>query len=158
MHGSTAVAMDNMKPRDFILSTPPLLRLTPEAEAAIEGMVEAADQFSLALRNALAPVLAEGESREALREAFYDRTQAAFEAALTAPDALGWRDTCRRTAMALFESRALPGLADRDTKAQQAIVQAHRNLAGTFNGYGGYGKRAFEALDLPLPAKKKDAA
>lgn len=171
-------AMDNMKPRDFILSTPPLVTLTPAGVAVLEGLIEAADQFSLALRSALAPVVAEGESREALREDFYARTQTPFEemlAALAGGDegaaadvaeirekrAQGWRDTCRRVALALFEARALPGLADRDTKTQDAIVQAHRNLSGTFNGYGAYGRNAFDALGLPhppKPAKKKDAA
>lgn len=153
-------AMENMKPREFILSTPPLRPLSPEAEAALEGMIGAAEQFSLALRAALAPVLAEGEAREAVREEFYARTQAAFETTLAAPTATGaaeaWRDTCRAAAMALFEARALPGLGDRDTKAAAAIVQAHRHLAGAFNGHGAYGRRAFDALGLPLPARHKE--
>ncbi|MFB2595433.1 type I-E CRISPR-associated protein Cse1/CasA [Paracoccus sp. p4-l81] len=155
-------AMDNMKPRDFILSTPPLLDLPPETAEAVVGMVEAADLFSLALRNALGPVMAEGEAREAVREAFYAETQADFEAALTADvgeaTARIWLAAMRRVALHLFEARALPGLADRDSADQQAIVQAHRNLCGAFNGFGAYGGKAFAQLGLPAPARKQEAA
>lgn len=73
-------SMDNMKPRDFILSTPPLIDLDLEGQIVLAGLVEAADLMSQALRFALSPVLAEGEAREAVREAFYAETQAAFEA------------------------------------------------------------------------------
>lgn len=155
-------AMDNMKPRDFILSTPPLLDLTPAQAEAVAGMVEAADLYSLALRTALAPVMAEGEAREALREAFFAETQSEFEAALTAgPGEAATRDwlaAMRRTALALFEARALPGLADREASDQQAIVQAHRNLSNAFHGFGSYGSKAFAQLGLPIPARKKEAA
>ncbi|MDO5647525.1 type I-E CRISPR-associated protein Cse1/CasA [Paracoccus sp. (in: a-proteobacteria)] len=159
-------AMDNMKPRDFILSTPPLVHLDATSARLMEGMVDAADQYGLALRQALAPVLAEGEAREAVREAFFAQTQAAFEARLADlpnPDAAtGWLGDMRNVALTLFDTRAIPGLADRDTRVQQAIVQARRNLTAAFNGYGSYGKKAFGAMELPLPEtkskQKRDAA
>lgn len=156
-------AMDNMKPRDFIYSTQPLFVLDPMAESAVIGMIEAADQFSLALRSALAPVVAEGEAREALREAFFAETQAAFEQSVQAAQrgeavAEGWIAATRRVALRLFEARALPGLADRDVADQRAIVQAHRNLRGSFAGYGTYGGKAYEAMMLDKPSKKKEAA
>lgn len=155
-------AMDNMKPRDFILSTPPLLDLTPAEAEALAGMVAAADQLSLALRMALMPVLAEGEAREAVREAFFAETQAAFEALIGQPPgeetARAWLDALRRVALRLFEARALPGLGDRDSGDQQAIVQAHRLLSGAFTGHGKYGGAAFDQLGLPKPAPKKEKA
>ncbi|MDO5632327.1 MAG: type I-E CRISPR-associated protein Cse1/CasA [Paracoccus sp. (in: a-proteobacteria)] len=159
-------AMDNMKPRDFVLSTPPLIRLEGAAQAMLAGLIEAAEQLSLALRGALAPVLAEGELREAAREEFYTRTQTGFETALAAleagiaaPDvAQGWLAVMRAVAFDLFDARALPGLADRDVKAQQAVVQARGFLAGAFAGRGKYGKAAFGAMELPLHNTKQEAA
>ncbi|MFI0397375.1 type I-E CRISPR-associated protein Cse1/CasA [Paracoccus jiaweipingae] len=155
-------AMDNMKPRDFILSVPPLLPLDPDAEDAVTGMIQAADLLSLALRSALMPVLAEGEAREALREAFYMHTQAAFEARLAALSAgtpagdvaRGWLTDMRGVAMNLFETRALSGLADRTAGDQKAVVDAHRHLASAFAGYGGYGAKAYTAMSLEQPPKK----
>ncbi|MDO5614391.1 MAG: type I-E CRISPR-associated protein Cse1/CasA [Paracoccus sp. (in: a-proteobacteria)] len=159
-------AMDNMKPRDFVLSTPPLIGLTGAPLILLAGMIQAAEQLSLALRGALAPVLAEGETREAVREEFYTRTQTGFETGLraletgTAPEqvAQGWLAAMRAVAFDLFDARALPGLADRDVKAQQAVVQARGFLAGSFAGRGKYGKLAFGALELPLPPTRQEAA
>ncbi|WP_157973618.1 type I-E CRISPR-associated protein Cse1/CasA [Tropicimonas sp. IMCC34043] len=160
-------AMDNMKPRDFILSTPPFVALDGEATLILSGLVEAADRLSLALRGALKPVLAEGEEREAVREAFYADTQAPFEArvvqlqkGVAASDvARGWLDDMRQVAIPIFEGRALPGLADRDPKVQQQIVQAHRGLLAAFAGHGKVGGDAFEALRLtPAPKQKEEVA
>lgn len=155
-------AMDNMKPRDFVLSTPPLVDLDGTAARLVEGMVGAAEQYGLALRQALTPVLAEGEARESVREAFFAQTQAAFEARLAALPgdgvAQGWLGDMRSVALALFDARALPGLADRDTRDQRAIVQARGFLAGAFAGRGKYGKAAFGAMELDLPQTKKEAA
>lgn len=159
-------AMNKMTPRDFVLSAPPLLRLDADAEYLAIGMIEAADLLSLALRAALAPVLAEGEAREAVREAFYAQTQAAFEARLAALEggaaragvARGWLADMRGAAMALFEARALPGLGDRAPEDQAAVVQAHRNLGAAFAGYGANGGKAFDAMELEKPAKKGRAA
>ena len=160
-------AMDNMKPRDFVLSSPPLLDLTPRTAERAEGLVLAAESAGRALSVALAPVIAAGKAREAQREAFFAETQSDFETALLTlaeggdgEVAQGWLATLRRAALARFEALALPGLGDRDTKAQRAIVDAHRALRGTFSGYGKFGQAAFDALDLPKPAKKprKEAA
>ncbi|MDO5603768.1 MAG: type I-E CRISPR-associated protein Cse1/CasA [Paracoccus sp. (in: a-proteobacteria)] len=160
-------AMSNMKPMDFVLSTPPLLALDAMAQARVSGLIEAADLLSLELRAALGPVLAEGESREAVREAFYAQTQDGFEAAAMAlqsgAEASGvardWLAVMRRAAMDLFETRALPGLADRDIAVQHRIVQAHRHLSAAFAGYGKRGGDAFGAMGLPQPARiGKDAA
>lgn len=160
-------AMENMKPRDFVLSAPPLLDLTPRAADLVRGLVLAAEAAGRALSVALVPVMAAGEAREAQREAFFAETQPGFEAALltlaadgAAEIAQGWLSTLRRAALSRFEALALPGLGDRDTRAQREIVDAHRALRGTFAGYGKFGAEAFRALDLPLPAKKprKEAA
>lgn len=148
--------MDNMKPRDFTLSSPPLVELTGAPALLLEGMVEAAGQYGLALRAALAPVLAEGEAREAVREAFFAQTQAAFEARLAAltagaavPDvAQGWLADMRGTAMALFDEQALAGLADRETDIQRDIIRAREILLAQFAGRGKYGKDAWSKLEL----------
>jgi len=159
-------AMDNMKPRDFVLSSPPFVSLQDRALATLIGMIEAADLFGLALRAALKPVLAEGEAREAVREAFHAETQAAFEARLRELEAgiepeqvaQGWVADMRATALKLFEARALPGLGERDIEKQREITAAHRNLGASFAGYGAYGGKAFGELVLPVPPKKKKEA
>lgn len=157
-------AMDNMKPRDFTYARAPLVDLPDDLARSMEGLVEAADAFSVVLRGALAPVLAEGEAREAAREGFYLQTQARFEARLSqltavnaAEVAQGWLDDLRAAALAQFDALALPGLADRDTKDQAEIVQARRNLTAAFAGYGKQGRAAYQALGLPVPEQKRRA-
>ncbi|SET87524.1 type I-E CRISPR-associated protein Cse1/CasA [Oceanicella actignis] len=166
-HAEVIVAgwsMDNMKPRDFIFSRAPLLDLSDELAERVEGLVEAAEQIASALRAALAPLLAEGEAREAAREDFFSRTQGAFEARLAElaavnsdPDAVarGWLDDLGRAALLLFDSHALPGLAERDIRGQQAIVQARRNLSATLAGHGKTGQGAWRALGLTPPEQKR---
>ncbi|MFZ1479723.1 MAG: type I-E CRISPR-associated protein Cse1/CasA [Paracoccaceae bacterium] len=158
-------AMDNMKPRDFVFSRAPVLNLPGDVAAQLEGMVEAADKISAVLRGALAPVLAEGEAREAAREVFFMQTQAAFEARagkLTAVnfmnEARGWLEDMRAVALRIFNDLALPGLADRDSKAQAEIIGAQRGLVWAFAGYGKLGREAYLALGLPVPEQKKGKA
>lgn len=155
-------SMDNMKPRDFIWSVQPLVDLPPDRARVLAGMIEAADLFSLSLRQALRPVLAEGEAREVVREAFYVETQPKFEARLAdlaagAPLAdvtQGWLADMRKAALPLFEGRALAGLDQRETDVQRAIVQAHRNLVADFAGRGTYGKKALALLET-TPASRE---
>ena len=154
-------AMENMKARDYVWSRAPLVNLPPDRAALLRGMIEAADTLSAALHGALADVVGAGEARDALREAFYVRTQDAFEARLAqltaAPlddVAKGWLADMRHVSIDLFEAIALPGLGDRDVAVQQKIVAAHRGLAATFGGHGGLGAKAFSMLNLPIPARK----
>lgn len=149
-------AMDNMKPRDFVLSVPVLPQLPEDALICARGMIEAAELIALALRQSLIPVLAEGEAREAVREAFFADTQAAFEerlallsAAKPPPEvARAWVADMAAVALRLFEGRALPGLGDRDVKDQQAITASHRALSANLRGQGSYGVKAFEKMEL----------
>lgn len=159
--------MDNMKPRDFILASPPLVAPEGAAQLCLVGMIEAADQLSLALRRALQPVLAEGEAREAVREAFYTKTEFAFQQLatdLTADNsertAEDWLTHMRVVALELFERRALPGLSEQDAKRQKQIVDAYGRLRANLSGNGKYGRKAFEALGLPSSSagKKKESA
>lgn len=128
-------AMDNMKPRDFIYSTQPLFVLDPMAEIAVIGMIRGRRPVQPVARNALAPWWP-----RARRVKVFAETQAAFEQSVQARAfigeavAEGWIAATRRVALRLFEARALPGLADRDVADQRAIVQAHRNLRGSFTG------------------------
>ena len=156
-------AMDNMKPRDFIWSVQPRLQLDGEQEAALEGLVRAAEAAAVALRGALEPVLAEGEAREAEREAFFAATEAAFRHrldAMIAGKAVStlWLEDLRVQALAQFEALALPELSQRDTKRIAQIVQARKFLTLAFKGYGKQGKEMFGALGLEVPVVKKGKA
>jgi len=159
-------SMDNMKPRDFILSSPPLIAFEGAAQLCLLGMIEAAEQMSQALRAALQPVLAEGEAREAEREAFYGRTEAAFERlamGLTADNAPAvareWLAEIGHVALHLFEAQALPGLSERDEKRQREIVDAHGRLAANTHGRGKYGSKAYAALGVEVtPGRKEEIA
>lgn len=156
-------AMDNMKPRDFIWSVQPLLRLEPETEHRLECLIRAADVAGNALRGALEPVLSAGETREAEREAFFIGTEAAFharvDALITGKDVAPlWLDDLRAQALAQFEAMALPQLAVRETKKIEQIVQAHNFLTLAFRGYGKQGKEIFNQLGLEVPMIKKGKA
>ncbi len=155
-------AMDNMKPRDFIWSVEPLVELPDDAARLLMGMIEAAELFGLAFRQALSVVLSEGDAREAVREVFFAQTQTAFEARLAdlvagqgvEDVARAWLSDMRQAGMRLFEDHALPGLDMRDSKKQEEIVKAHRILLLAFAGKSGNGKKAYGKLELePLPHK-----
>ena len=167
-HAEVIVAgwsMDNMKPRDFVWSRAPLIELSDAMAERMEGMVEAADALELALRRALGPVLAEGSARDAVREDFYRRTQPGFEQHLSALTAVnsdpvavsrGWLNDMRRAALDIFDTLALPGLAERDTRDQAEIVSARRNLMAAFAGYGPKtGALAYARLGLDVPQAKR---
>lgn len=156
--------MDNMKPRDFILSVQPLVTLDGAARDTLTGMIEAADLFSQALRAALSPLMADGEAREAVREEFYAQTQASFEdrvSTLTQDNRLdvarGWLADMAGVVMTLFDVRALPGLTDRNFKLQKSIVEAYVRLRGNLAGHGPLGRKAFAALEIE-PAEPKGKA
>lgn len=159
-------AMDNMKPRDFVYSVQPLIELSEDSRLVLAGLVDAAENAAVALRGALAPVMAEGAAREAEREAFYAATETAFLARLEALKAgvdparicENWLGDLRSEALRRFDALALPALDQRDTADMQKIVTARRNLTGAFLGRGKYGKNIYQALGLELPFKKGKAA
>jgi len=158
-------AMDNMKPRDFTFSRAPLIDLPDDLADRIEGFVEAAAAVAAALRSALRPVLAEGEVREAAREAFFLTTQSNFERRLAqltavncATEARGWLDDLREAAFAVFDGHALPGLADRELSRQQQIVQSRQGLALCLAGYGKLGQGLWRYLGLDPPEQKRRKA
>lgn len=163
-------AMDNMKPRDFVLSRQPLIALDQARTRLLHGMIEAAEAIGKALRQALKPVVGEGSALESLREEFFRRTQGPFEARLGGlrggeAVAHGWLADMRRVALAIFDAAALPGLADRrivkETAGSRpetgagAIVEARKFLLGSLTGHGRFGEAAYWALELPLPETKK---
>ena len=170
-------AMSNMSPLDFIWSEQPLFPLSPEAEFTAAELVDAAELAARALVSALKDVLSVDKSDytrlDRAREAFFQQTQGAFEAALSRlafdaeadPVKRGWLTTLRSEAERLFDAAALPGLAERDIVARDAkgfsrrptalrIIEAKRRLAGTLRG-----KKIHEALrlDPPEPAAKARA-
>lgn len=149
---------------DFTFSRAPVLLLPDELAERVEGFVEAAGAIALALRGALAPVLAEGEAREAAREEFFQRTQGPFEARLARLTAAGadaqalardWLADLRDAALAIFDAAALPGLAERDIRDQQKIVKARSDLTAAFAGFGKTGQGAYAALGLTPPETKR---
>lgn len=156
-------SMDNMKPRDFLFARAPLVSLSDMMADRMEGMVDAADKLAAQLRIALKPVLAEGQARDAAREEYYIRTQAKFEECLDAlRDGKGaedisrvWLAALRSVALNIFDRHALQGLSERDTRDQEEIIQARRNLTSAFAGYSKVGREAFSALGLPVPEKGK---
>lgn len=159
-------AMDNMKPRDFTLSSQPFVDLAPDALGLLQGMILAAEQAALALRSALEPVLAAGEAREAEREAFYRRTEPDFLACFDAlkngkapPEvAAQWLGHLRRNALAQFDALALVGIHQAETDQMARVVQARSYLAATFSGHGKAGGELFGQLALEKPAKRGKAA
>lgn len=164
--GSVLVAgwsMDNMKPRDFILSRQSLINLPIEKFDRLTGLIRAAEAASIVLRAALAPVLAEGETREAAREEFFRATEAHFLKHARAlqqdenPEQQ-WISELRSQAVNQFEAIALPGLDQRNIKETKQIVDARKFLLGCFSGYSKQGKVLFGALGFEPPATKKGKA
>lgn len=156
-------AMDNMKPRDFTLSAEPFLDLAPEVEDRLVALIRGAEAAGVALRGALEPVLDGGEAREAEREAFFLATEPRFATHLAALKAgadprIGWLADLRAQALSQFDALAVPGIDQRETDQIRQIVEARKFLGLAFGGYGKQGKTLFDALDLPLPAKKGKAA
>ncbi|PTV94065.1 CRISPR system Cascade subunit CasA [Rhodobacter aestuarii] len=156
-------AMDNMKPRDFIMSVQPVLDLPDEGWICLAGLIEAAEAAGVALRGALELVLAGGEAREAQREAFFAETETRFLAHLATIKAGGdptaeWLGDLKRQAMGQFEKLAFEGIEARETDQMQKLFDAWKFLGLAFAGYGKQGKAIYEALGLPLPEKKKGKA
>jgi len=157
--------MDNMKPRDFVLSRQPLLDLDAEQADRVRALIGAGDILSRALIAAMATVLGAEKSDatvlDTVREAFFLETQAAFDAYLLTIQAgsdpgEGWLADLRRTALRLFEARALPGLADSDFGRVEKVLMARRNLLGAFAGRTKAGRDAYAVLRLEVPAKRKE--
>ncbi len=164
--GSVIVAgwsMDNMKPREFVLSKQPYLDLDLDAEDVLVGLIHAAEASAAALRDALVPVLSKGEAREVERERFFAETEGRFLEHLDAvqeggnPSAI-WLDDLRKQALRQFDVLSVPGIELRDMPAIKRIVDARKYLGMAFAGYGKQGQAIFNALGLELPVKKKGKA
>ncbi|MGB3501848.1 MAG: type I-E CRISPR-associated protein Cse1/CasA [Mesorhizobium sp.] len=156
-------AMDNMKPRDFILSRQMLIELPRELESRLVGLVEAAEIAATALRGALGPVLAEGEAREAEREEFFRATESGFLDHVRSLQSGGdpeatWLSCLRVQALDQFDAVALPALDRREIDQIERIVEARKFLAMTFAGYGKQANALYEALGLSQPVAKKGKA
>ncbi|MCQ9156512.1 type I-E CRISPR-associated protein Cse1/CasA [Acidomonas methanolica] len=165
--GSVIVAgwsMDNMKPRDFILSRQPLLSaLSVEAEGRLVGLIQAAEAAAAVLNHALKPVLADGEAREAEREEFFIRTETKFLIHAQATKrgenpAPAWLADLRAQALRQFDATALPGLNQRNVQMIGRITEARRSLVMAFAGYGKLGGDIFNPLDLARPETRKGKA
>jgi len=162
-------AMSNMSPLDFLWSEQPLFPLSPEAEFHAAELIEAADMAARALVSALKDALGlekiNAIQLNRAREAFFQRTQGMFEAALSRlasgaeaePLKRGWLTALRGVAERQFDVAALPGLAERDIVARDTkgfsrrptalrIVEAKRTLAGKLRG-----EKIHQALRLDPP-------
>lgn len=167
VRGSVIVAgwsMDNMKPRDFILSRQRLLSgMSFDKEQKILGLIHAADGAANALREALKPVLAAGEEREAEQEEFFAQTGKVFLKVVQSiesgesPSSL-WLKVLRQQALKQFEKWAVPCLAQREVSSIKRIVDSRKYLTMYLLGYGKRGASFFNSLGLPLPEKKRTAS
>ncbi|HDR27091.1 type I-E CRISPR-associated protein Cse1/CasA [Rhodovulum sp.] len=153
-------AMDNMKPRDFTLSVQPLLTLSDEARDWLAGMILAAEAAGVALCEALEPVLAKGEAREAEREAFFALTEDRFLRHVQALKSGGdprdaWLADLRGQALRQFDALTEPGLDQRETERIEQFVEARKKLAGAFAGFDKRGRDIFTHLGMEPPAAKR---
>ncbi len=166
--------MDNMKARNFVESEMPLPGSDP-AHAASQALVaraliEAAVQANGALRAAVRAARYDDKTDRdsaplaSLSQSFWSATQDRFFALLEtekgvdgdaaiATVAPSWHRLLRKTALGLFDEAAPLDLSavSRDPRK---IVEARRNLVGTFQGRGAIGSQLFAALGLPLPEGK----
>ncbi|WP_227284945.1 type I-E CRISPR-associated protein Cse1/CasA [Boseongicola sp. H5] len=161
-------SMDNMKPREFLLSREPLLALDGARQDMVRGMVAAANAAGDALRGALKPVVGSDDAKKSalslLHERFFTETEAGFRDAVARRDAgqgavaEGWLQDMRRVALGIFDAFALPGLADRPSEEAREIIQARGRLLALFAGYGKAGAGLYDNLRLEVPKKKEKAA
>ncbi len=158
-------SMDNMKPRDFILSRQPLLLLDNKAASTLRAMIQSAESFGLALRGALKVVAGEGSALDVLREEFFVATQAGFDAGLADllhdrdGVAAAWLARMEHEALAIFDREALPGLDGIAPEAMQRVIAAREGLRAAFAGWREPGKAAYLYLGLaPRPRKTRNAA
>lgn len=173
--------MDNMKARGFVESEMPLPGTDPktaETLAAIaRRLVDAAVIAAAALRSAVRQARFSRDTStdsaplSAVYETFWAATQDRFFSLLPDSGADGWeaalnvaappwRAFLKSTALRLFDEAAPldPSVASYNPRR---IVEARRNLFGTFDGRGPMGIRLFEALQLPSPeprAKRRQRA
>lgn len=160
-------SMASAKPRDFLWSRQPLFDLDIDAEDRLRMLIQGAEMFARALAAAVQAAMgADGIDKtgvEAVREAYYARTQAPLERIVRTllsdgePGA-AWLAVLRQTALDLFDDRALPGLADRTGKDLEAVLTARRNLVAAFAGRTKTGQKAYAAFGLKVPEKRKEPA
>lgn len=166
-------AMSNMSPLDFIWSEAPVFPFDPDGEDLAERLVEAAGHVGSALAYAVREVRDKKDKKgkrsntmasERARERFFIATQTPFEVLLPRavsgqrmqlPDA--WLEVMRNTALSVFDSEVMPGLADMADSRRQKAVAMRGYLIATFQGYSGLGRKIFRALKFPLPKRKPKA-
>jgi len=158
-------AMDNMKPLDFLWSEQPIFPLSEDADLEAGNMVEAAEEVGFALAANLREAVGESDiksgSAAVARQAFFIRTQDAFEAHVArlskgeTPDMAGWLAQMRQVAMTLFDAQVMPALPLMVDRQAEKAVRARRILLSTFNGQGGQANKVYAALGLALPPKSR---
>ena len=156
-------AMDNMKPQDFLWSEQPVFPLSEDAEASTIAMIEAAEQTSLALAFNVHMGMSGSEAKSttgaanAAKQAFFNRTQTVFENQVSnlsggaSADPDGWLKELRKVALKIFDEHVLPGLSEMQETRRANAVNARKSLAGVFRGYGKWGKKIHQVLDIELP-------
>ncbi|RJL02369.1 type I-E CRISPR-associated protein Cse1/CasA [Paracoccus aestuarii] len=141
-------AMDNMKPRDFILSLEPLIA-DGETLDRIHRMVAAAEICAPALRQSLKPVMGEGTALDALREEFFLRTQGPFEALSAQPgNEAQWLDEMRQAALRIFDGAATSRLGTARITEVEGILRERNLLLRLFSGQGKLGAKLYAELRL----------
>lgn len=160
-------SMDNMKPRDFLLSCQPLPRLDADRALTLSAMIECAETFGSVLRGALKSAVGEGSALDQWRETFFIETEAGFESGLTAllhgrasaEVAAAWVQAMERVALRIFERVALAGLDQRKSKDMERIAKDYDELRAVFAGWRKPGGEAYAKLGLtPREKKNREAA
>lgn len=162
--------MDNMKPRDFLLSRQPRISLDIDAHDRVLGMIAAAECAGKALAAALMTIAGtetvKGVRVEALREDFFASTQDAFEARVRAVTqgadhatvCVGWRDDLRRAALRIVDWEARSGIETLRPEKVAERLAARRNVLNAFAGRTKLGAEMFQALGLTPPPKVRPKA
>lgn len=160
-------SMDNMKPREFVLSREPYFPLTEEQNLLLRGMISAAQNCSIVLGGALKPVLGADDLRKSelsvLVERFFFETEMPFRRRLRQlvegqsreEVARAWLGDMRQVALAIFDEQACPGLDERQVEKINAVVAARRLLLAHFAGRTKKGREVYTALEIS-PQEKGD--
>ncbi|MCM2502580.1 type I-E CRISPR-associated protein Cse1/CasA [Aureimonas altamirensis] len=169
-------ALDKMKPQDFTWSRQPMVAMDYDLQLFLVGMIEAAEAYGGELRGSLKVAVGDGKALEMLREDFFTRTQAGFEAGLhalqsgSAPAEVAsrWIKVMERVALEIFDREALQGVfrlpvprggsRDKQRSPMKDIVHARGRLGAAFAGWGKPGKDAYLKLGLTPRSRGKEAA
>ncbi len=160
-------SMANMKPLDFLWSEQPVFPLSKSDEYRAACAVEAAEQVGYAVAACVKEGAGEKQTRwgagQRAQEAFFERTQGAFEEMLESMSAgesfdakefaKKWVQQMQMAALPIFDREVLPGLTDLGENRRRMAIKARSKLRAAFAGRPPFGKKIFDPLNLEVPAR-----